>query len=210
MGCFRGSRSRIRAAAARERCFQPAVQLLGAILLVCACAAALAAETYKLGRTPTPEEIRQWDITVSSDGKGLPPGRGTAKEGAAIYAQRCAQCHGKTGAEDLSTGARFPLVGGQGTLTSLHPVRTIGSYWPFATTIFDYIRRAMPLGQGGSLQPDEIYAVTALLLYRNHIIGENDVMDLSSLPKVKMPNRDGFQPRRWQNIPIRCSLGVCP
>jgi hypothetical protein len=180
------------------------------LTIIFASGVAVVAQTHGVGRTPTEDEIRVWDITVSSDGKGLPPGRGTAKEGAVLYARQCASCHGKTGEEDLSTGARFPLVGGQGTLTSLHPVRTIGSYWPFATTVFDFINRAMPLGKEGSLKPDEVYALTAFLLYRNHIIKEDDAMDAGSLPKVKMPNREGFQPTRWQDIPIRCARGVCP
>lgn len=183
--------------------------LLWSVIFFAGCAPALA-QDHHLGRTPTPEEIRNWDITISSDGKGLPPASGTAKEGARVYVQYCASCHGKTGEEDLSTGARFPLVGGQGTLTSLHPVRTIGSYWPFATTVYDFINRAMPIGKEGSLKPDELYAVTAFLLYSNHIIKEDDVLDATSLPKVKMPNRDSFKPDRWQEIPLRCARGVCP
>jgi cytochrome c len=173
-------------------------------------AASAQMKTYKLGRPPKDDEIKRWDITISSDGKGLPPGSGTAVEGAKLYEQKCARCHGKTGAEDLSTGARFPLVGGQGTLTSDHPVRTIGSYWPYATTVWDFINRSMPIGQEGTLKPDEIYALTAFLLYKNGIIKESDAMDAKSLPKVSMPNLKSFQPQRWQEIPIRCRLGVCP
>jgi cytochrome c len=166
--------------------------------------------TYNVGRAPTDAEIRAWDITVSSDGKGLPPGSGTAKDGAKLYAQKCANCHGATGTEDLSTGARFPLVGGRGTLTSLHPVRTIGSYWPFATTVWDFINRAMPIGAEGSLKADEVYALTAFLLYRNGIIKESEVMDAKTLPKVQMPNRKSFSPARFEDVPLRCRLGVCP
>ena len=166
--------------------------------------------SFNLGRAPSESEIRAWDITVSSDGKGLPAGRGTAMDGEKVYAQRCANCHGVAGTEDLSTGARFPLVGGQGTLTSSHPVRTIGSYWPFATTVWDFINRAMPIGAEGSLKADEVYALTAFLLYKNGIIKEADIMDAKSLPKVEMPNRKSFSPARFEDVPLRCSLGVCP
>jgi S-disulfanyl-L-cysteine oxidoreductase SoxD len=165
---------------------------------------------YNLGRAPTDAEIRAWDITVSSDGKGLPPGSGTAKDGAKFYAQKCANCHGATGTEDLSTGARFPLVGGKDTLTSLHPVRTIGSYWPFATTVWDFINRAMPIGAEGSLKADEVYALTAFLLYRNGIVKESEVIDAKTLPQVEMPNRKSFSPARFEDVPLRCGLGVCP
>ena len=184
---------------------------LAALMALAAAVAVLAqTRTYNLGKAPTEEEIRAWDITISSDGKGLPPGSGTAKEGAKLYEQKCARCHGPTGAEDLSTGARFPLAGGQGTLTSDHPVRTIGSYWPFATTVWDFINRSMPIGQEGSLKADEVYSLTALLLFRNSIIKEAEVMDAKSLPKVAMPNRNSFKPEKWQDVPIRCRLGVCP
>ena len=170
-----------------------------AVMALAACGAALAqTPTYNVGRTPSAEEIRAWDISIDPEGKGLPPGRGTAQEGAAIYARRCAVCHGPTGAEGEppAKGRRTApvLVGGQGTISSPQPVKTIGSFWPFATTIWDYMRRAMPLYEEGSLQPAELYALTAFLLYRNGIIQESDVMDAQSLPKVQMPNRNGFVP----------------
>lgn len=186
--------------------------ILLALLAAVAVSAAALAQTapYNLGRAPADAEIRAWDITISSDGKGLPPESGTAKEGATLYARQCANCHGSAGSEDLSTGARFPLVGGQDSLTSRHPVRTIGSYWPFATTVWDFINRAMPIGAEGSLKADEVYALTAFLLYRNGILKEADVMDAKSLPKVEMPNRKSFSPARWQDVPLRCRLGVCP
>ena len=168
--------------------------------------------TYRLGRTPTAEEIRAWDIAIGPEGKELPPGSGTAKEGAAVFAQRCAKCHGPegTGRAPLPTmptpqGLTGPLVGGKGTLNTPRPSRTVGSSWPFATTIWDYVNRAMPQMETGTLSADEVYAVTAYLLYRNGIIEENTVMDAKSLPKVQMPNRNGFFPpveelRRWQTI----------
>ncbi|MCZ6489602.1 MAG: cytochrome c [Acidobacteria bacterium] len=160
-------------------------------VFVAVCAAAQAqSPAYGLGRTPSAEEIRAWDIAIGPEGKELPPGKGTAKEGATIYAARCAACHGQTGTE----GPFNRLVGGQGTLHTNRPVKTVGSYWPFATTIWDYINRAMPVDNPGSLAPDQVYALTAFLLYRNSIIQETDVMDVESLPKVRMPNRNGFVP----------------
>ena len=167
------------------------------LLVALASGVAALAQTppaYNLGRTPTREEIQAWDIAISPDGKELPPGKGTAKQGAAVYAQQCAACHGPTGAEQGQSD--FPLVGGTGTLTTLHPVRTLGSFWAFATTIWDYIRRGMPPGEEGSLSADQVYAVTAYLLYRNGIIQENDVLDAKSLPKIQMPNRKGFVPAK--------------
>jgi hypothetical protein len=160
--------------------------------------------TYNLGKTPTQEEIRAWDIAIGPEGKELPPGKGTAKDGAKIFTQRCAACHGPTGAEGSPVDAHVQrLVGGQGTIGTAYEVKTVGSFWPFATTIWDYINRAMPLRQGGSLKADEVYALTAFLLYRNNIIKEDDVIDAKSLPKIQMPNRYGFVPplplpeRQW-------------
>ncbi len=161
--------------------------------------------TYQIGRAPTADEVRANDISIGPEGKELPPGRGTAKEGAPIYAKKCAACHGKTAAEGGNSGdpARPfapPLVGGRGTLTSANPVRTIESYWPYATTVWDYINRGMPRKQEGTLTANEVYALTAFLLYRSGIIPEDEVMDAKSLPKVQMPNRNGFvpnPPQRW-------------
>jgi S-disulfanyl-L-cysteine oxidoreductase SoxD len=163
------------------------------VMALTASVAALAqAPPRNLGRTPSAEEIRAWDIDVSPEGNGLPPGSGTAKEGAAIYARKCAACHGPSGDE----GEAPPVAGGKGKMNSfLHrPVRTAGNYWPFATMVWDYINRAMPLKEGGSLKADEVYAVTAFLLYKSDIIGESDVIDAQSLPKIQMPNRNKFRP----------------
>lgn len=151
--------------------------------------------TYNFGRAPTEAEIRAWDIAIGPAGKELPPGSGTAKEGEKIFANKCAVCHGPTLA---GTKAGPRLVGGQGTLATPHAVKTVGSYWPFATTIWDYINRAMPRLQEGSLSADEVYAVTAFLLFKNNIIKVSDVMDPQTLPKVQMPNRDGFLPMPWR------------
>ena len=139
---------------------------------------------YGVGRTPTPEEIRARDVNVGPAGKELPPGRGTAKEGAAIFEKRCAHCHGVNGE---STNSQFPVLSG--------PNAKLVTY-PFATTIWDFINTAMPrrvpdIGlREGTLTADEVYALTSFILYRNNIIKETDVLDASSLPKVKMPKRD--------------------
>ena len=157
-----------------------------------------------MGRTPSEKKSGPGTSLIGPEGKELPPGSGTAKEGAKIFAQKCAACHGPTerGCQELPDWTAGPaLVGGKGTLNTANPVRTIGSYWPFATTIWDYINRAMPRRQEGSLSADEVYALTAFLLYRNDIIQESDVIDAKSLPKVQMPNRNGFipaNPVEWQ------------
>lgn len=152
------------------------------------CATAARRETPNLGRAATPTEIAGWDISIPPDGAGLPPGSGTALVGAAVYEQKCQSCHGVKGAGQPNDR----LVGGQGTLASKTPVKTIGSYWPYATTVFDYVRRAMPYMQPQSLSNDEVYAITAYVLYQNGIIGERDEMNAQTLPRVKMPNRDNF------------------
>ena len=137
---------------------------------------------------PTPAQIAGWDISVGPDGVGLPPGKGTPATGATVYEQKCQVCHGAKGAGQPNDR----LVGGQGTLASKAPVRTIGSYWPYATTVFDYVRRSMPYTQPHSLSNHEVYAVTAYLLNLNGIIGENDEMNAQTLPKVRMPNQSNF------------------
>ena len=146
------------------------------------------AEGPGLGRAATPEEISAWDISIGPDGAGLPPGRGTAAQGAAVFAEKCAACHGDKGAGKPND----QLVGGVGSLAGDAPIKTVGSFWPYATTIFDYIRRAMPITASKTLTNDEVYALTAYLLQQNGIVGERDDIDAKSLPKVKMPNRDGF------------------
>ncbi|WP_460940560.1 c-type cytochrome [Pandoraea terrae] len=146
------------------------------------------------GHRPSAEQIAGWDIDVHPDGRGLPAGHGTAAEGAKIYADRCAACHGAN-AEGVPIAGRgaFPrLVGGIGTLADDQPVKTVGSYWPYATVAFDYIRRAMPLTAPGSLTSNEVYSLVAFILSRNGIIPDEAVMNETSLPAVKMPNRNGF------------------
>jgi cytochrome c len=145
---------------------------------------------YGLGRPATEEEIRAWNMDVSPNGEGLPPGQGTVKQGAQVYAAKCAACHGPTGIE----GPKDKLVGGRDTLTTPKPVKTVGSYWPYATTLYDYIHRAMPFNAPQSLTPDETYGVIAWLLFQNKVIAEDAVIDAQTLPKVQMPNRNGFIP----------------
>ena len=141
-----------------------------------------------LGRVVSAEEIKAWDISIPPSGAGLPPGSGSVKQGAAVYAAKCEACHGANG-----TGKPVDaLVGGQGTLASGTPVRTVGSYWPYATTLFDYVRRAMPTNAPKSLTDSEVYAVSAYVLQLNGIIAQDAVMNAQTLPQVKMPNRDGF------------------
>ena len=159
-------------------------------LLLMICAAALWAQSPKfgVGHAPSADEVRQWDISISPDGAGLPPGSGSAAVGKEIFDNRCAKCHGAKGEGRDSV----PLAGGQGTLKNPKPLRTVGSYWPHATTIWDYINRAMPFNNPGMLSKDQVYAVTAYILFLNGIVGERDVIDARTLPKVRMPNREGF------------------
>jgi S-disulfanyl-L-cysteine oxidoreductase SoxD len=152
---------------------------------------ALAADGPRLGQPISPSDLAPWDISVGADGVGLPPGRGTAAQGEAVYVSKCQACHGEKGAGRPNDA----LVGGQGTLASDRPpVKTVGSYWPYATTLFDYVRRGMPWNETKSMSNDELYAVSAYILHLNGVIGAADVLDAQSLPKVKMPNRDGFIP----------------
>jgi len=143
---------------------------------------------YNVGRAPTAEEIKAWDIAVGPEGRELPPGRGTVERGKVVYVEQCTRCHGATATE----GPEMPLVGGIGSLNTAKPLKTVGSYWPYATTLFDYINRAMPFDRPTVMTADDVYAVTAYLLNLNGIIKTDDVMDAKSLPGVRMPNREGF------------------
>jgi mono/diheme cytochrome c family protein len=162
--------------------------LVLALVVLAGCARPVTVESPKLGRAAMPDEIAAWDVSIAPDGEGLPPGRGTSAEGARVYAAKCQSCHGDKGAGQPNDR----LVGGQGTLASKTPVRTVGSYWPYATTVFDYVRRAMPYATPQSLTNDEVYALTAYLLHANGIIAEGDEMNAQTLAKVRMPNRDNF------------------
>lgn len=155
-------------------------------------AAFLASPTaaYDFGRPASPDEIKQWNIDVRPDGRGLPDGSGTVAHGKSVYEHNCIFCHGPNGKD----GIKDRLAGGQGSLASDMPIKTVGSYWPYATTLFDYIRRAMPYQAPSSLSIDDTYAVAAYILNLNGILADDATLDKESLPKVRMPNRDGFIP----------------
>lgn len=162
-----------------------------------------------LGRAPTDAEIRGWDIDAAPDGHNLPPGSGTVAQGRAIYAQQCVACHGENGKGGLM---RAPLAGGGGTLKGKAPVMTVGSYWPHASTLFDYIRRAMPFDRPQSLKPDEVYALTAYLLHLDGVLGADATMDARAVTATKMPNRSAFF--TYDNAPdtraTRCMSDCAP
>lgn len=165
--------------------------VVGWIALTAAVAAA--PEGPKLGKPLSQADIAAMDINVFPDGSGLPSGKGTALEGKAIYDAQCAACHGPKG----SGGSAGELAGGS-ALDGPHPDQTVGNYWPYATTIFDFVRRSMPLNAPRSLSDETVYAVTAYLLYINGLIGETTEMNAKSLPEIRMPNREGFV-RIWPN-----------
>ena len=160
--------------------------LAGAIAL----AVASPIPAYGFGRAAKPDEIALWDIDVRPDGRGLPPGTGTVAQGKQVFADNCAACHGDNGFD----GIKDRLAGGQGTLASQAPVKTVGSFWPYATTLFDYIHRAMPYQAPGSLSNDDTYAVAAYILHLNGILPADGKLSRDNLPAIKMPNRDGFVP----------------
>ena len=161
--------------------------LLSGAMVSALVSSAVAAD---FGRPATPREIVLWDIDVRPDGKGLPPGSGTVARGKDVFAENCAACHGDNGVG----GIKDRLAGGQGTLASATPVKTVGSFWPYATTLFDYIHRAMPYQAPGSLSVDDTYAVAAYILSLNGILPPEGQLDNHSLPGIRMPNRDGFIP----------------
>lgn len=143
---------------------------------------------YDLGHTVTDAQIASWNIDVAPDGKNLPAGQGTVATGEKVYQTNCLACHGA----NLEGGMGPALVGGKGTLTTEKPVKTVGSYWPYATTLFDYVRRAMPFQQPQSLSNDQVYAVVGYILNKNQLMDSNATVDAQTLINVKMPNRDAF------------------
>jgi S-disulfanyl-L-cysteine oxidoreductase SoxD len=169
----------------RDRVAPRAVLAIAAIL---ATSAARAGDPYGIGRPATPQEIAGWDIDVSPSGAGLPPGRGDVHEGEALFAEKCAGCHGAHG----EGKPMDQLVGGFGTVADMKPHKTVGSFWPYATTLFDFVRRAMPLNAPQSLTPHEVYAVSAYVLFLNGIVPEGATLDQDNLAKIVMPNRGGF------------------
>jgi cytochrome c len=160
------------------------------VLLLVVAAAAAQSPKYGVGRPPTADELRGLSAAIAPDGTGLPEGSGTPTAGREVFAALCARCHG----EKAEGGIGPVLVGGQGTLATAKPLKTVGSFWPYATTVWDYVNRAMPFDHPGTLKPPQVYAVVAYILSLNGIIGNDQVMDAKSLPKVNMPNRDGFVP----------------
>jgi hypothetical protein len=176
---------------------------LPVIALVVCQAAWAQSPTYGLGKTPTEDEIRAWDISISPAGKELPPGQGTAKEGAQVYTQKCSICHGATGSEGpapmVIKRQNPPANPGPCLAPCIRDGNVMAMHAPYATVIWDFINRGMPFKQEGSLKPDEVYALTAFILYKNGVIGgEDDVLDQQSLPKVKMPNADGAAIPEWK------------
>jgi mono/diheme cytochrome c family protein len=163
---------------------------LSAILVAAAATLSAQSTRFGVGRPPTPDEVRSLGSAIAPDGTGLPAGSGTVAAGRELFAAQCARCHGAAGEGEI--GPR--LVGGQGTLATLRPLKTVGSFWPYSTTLWDYVNRAMPFDRPGLLTAPEVYAAVAYVLNLNGIIGEDQVMDAASLPKVRMPNRDGFVP----------------
>src|SRR3954452_956637 len=154
---------------------------------------------FEFVQAASQEHIAPVAIAIPADGKGLPPGRGSYDKGKQVYETSCAACHGPDlkgvlGLPDMPSGAALRLIGGRGTLTSQKPIVTVESYWPYATTLFDYIRRAMPFTAPGSLSDDEVYAVSAYILGEGNIVGRSTILNAETLPKVMMPNRDGFIP----------------
>jgi cytochrome c len=167
------------------------------VIVMAAVTVSAQSPRYGVGRTPTPEEIRALGPAIAPDGTGLPDGSGSVAAGRDLFAARCARCHGPTGDGDI--GAR--LVGGQGSLPTPKPLKTVGSFWPYATTLWDYVNRAMPFDNPGLLKGAEVYAAVAYVLHLNGIVAADAVMDAASLPKVKMPNRDGFVPDARPDVP---------
>ena len=152
------------------------------------CATVAAQESPNLGEPISAEDLAPWDISIETNGDGLPAGSGSVAEGRDIYELQCLSCHGPEG----SNGMNDRLVGGHGTLEDFAQVRTIGSFWPYASTVFDYIRRAMPFNTPQTLSNDEVYAVTAYLLYLNGIVDEDTTLNARRLSRIEMPNAEGF------------------
>ena len=161
-------------------------------LAVAAPFAAVAADKLPagpgLGEAAPPELVVKWDISIMPDGAGLPSGKGNSRDGQLVYVHSCQACHGTNG----GGGSAARLTGGIGSLTSDMPIKTVNSYWPYATTVFDYIRRAMPLNTPQSLNDDEVYSLVAFILSVDGLVKVADTVDQASLPKIQMPNRNGF------------------
>ncbi len=191
---------------AERRATLPAVLFAaGTMANTMAMGSAYAAEPgyYGYGTPATSQQIAGWDIDVRPDGTGLPPGSGSVSRGADVFAEQCAGCHGTFG----EGAGRYPaLAGGKGTLAQDRPQKTVGSFWPYAATLWDYINRAQPFTAPRSLSANDVYAVTAYILSLNDIVDDNFVADRSSLPKLRMPNRDAFM---WRDTRPDTHAGQC-
>jgi mono/diheme cytochrome c family protein len=171
-----------------------AIGALSGLLLLLGMAHAQDQTQFGFGSSVSQQEIAKY-FSYPADGAGLPPGSGTAEQGAKVYAENCAACHGEKMDGNAAKGiGGDKLIGGRGTLATKTPVKTVESYWPYATTLFDYVKRAMPFSSPGSLSDDQVYSVVAYILSEAKIIKPTDVIDAKSLPKVQMPNRNGFEP----------------
>jgi cytochrome c len=183
------------------------LRLILLALLVAACASPTQAqERYGIGRAATPAEIAGWNIDVGgNDGSNLPAGSGTVERGKTVFAEQCASCHGGKG----QGGIGDRLVGGQGTLASPKPVKTVGSYWPYAPTLFDYVRRAMPMNAPQSLSDTDVYAVSAYVLHMNGLVPADATLDAKSLGAIKMPNREMFTGDPRPDVKVRACTKDC-
>ena len=172
-------------------------KLLSFVVVVTLASSAAFAQAPNLGKPIDPAEVAGWDINILPDGTGLPAGGGTPSEGARVYAAKCSLCHGANG----TGGIAAALVGGNPLTSGIDTPKTVANFWPYATTLFDFTRRAMPWPKPRTLTNNEVYALTAYILALNKLIGENDVMNADTLPKVRMPNRDGFIVRFPERMP---------
>lgn len=182
------------------------LERVAAALCIAGLAGAAVAGPLGLGRPATEDEIRAWDIDVRPDGAGLPKGSGDVETGEEVFIEQCAACHG-----DFAEGVdRWPvLAGGQGTLTDERPVKTIGSYWPYLSTVWDYIHRAMPFGNAQSLTPDEVYAITAYLLYMNDLVEDDFVLSDQTFSQVRLPNQMNFYMDDRADSPVFTNRDAC-
>jgi cytochrome c len=195
--------------------FRKAFLVCGALVIALPAFAQGASRKMGIGREALPEEVKAWDIDIRPDGLGLPPGKGSVKQGETLYLERCASCHGEFG----EGAGRYPvLVGGKGSLKGESPEKTIGSFWPFASTAFDYIYRAMPFGNAQSLTPDETYAITAYLLNMNDVVKDDFVLSKENFASVKLPNvgefydddREKTEKAFWKKEPCMKNCGTEP
>ena len=180
-----------------ERIFRRFIMYSCTAILLTATHAVHAEQKFGFGHPITQQQMAAWDINVFADGENLPAGSGTVAMGREIYVQQCASCHGAKGEGGLGD----KLAGGKDTLASDKPIKTVGSYWPYAPTLFDYIRRAMPLTAPQTLSNDQVYAVTAYVLQLNGLVPDDATMDAKSLAAIRMPNRDGFVPDPRPDVP---------